>query len=68
MRDKGPLIELLLELAYHYKFDGRGKLSYAQAKGESDMGGLLIISLLKKNKAVACFKKQTRDIVYLAPC
>ena len=39
IRDNGLLIEPLLELAYRYEFDGKGKVTYDGVKQESDMGG-----------------------------
>ena len=39
VRENGLLIEPLLELAYRQEFAGKGDVSYAGAKKESDMGG-----------------------------
>ena len=39
VHSNGLLIEPLLELAYRYEFDGKGNVSYAGAKTQSDLGG-----------------------------
>ena len=39
VRSNGLLIEPLLELAYRYEFDGKGKVSYGGASAQSDLKG-----------------------------